>query len=188
MRRVVVGFVLVFGILGLFGGCGKNESSSARSIQKPKRFVLEIVDQKQPKKLVILQKGDGFVLEGREDRALLFDIYATWCPPCRAEAAVLGDIQKRFGKALLVIGLTIEEGIEDAKLLNYRKLYGADYALASAKTAAPLIDAIAKQQGIGRRFALPYMVLYHKGKSINDYVGAVEEEFILSDIKEALGR
>ena len=41
---------------------------------------------------------------------------------------------------------------------------------------------------MGPRYPIPLMAMYKDGKYINHYVGAVQEEFVESDIKRALNK
>jgi len=47
---------------------------------------------------------------------------------------------------------------------------------------------MAKMLQLGERFPIPMMAMYKDGELIQHYIGAVEEEFIESDIKQALKR
>jgi len=61
-------------------------------------------------------------------------------------------------------------------------MYDAQYTLVNSKTNRRLIDDIAKNLEVGDRFPIPLMAMYLDGKLVNHYVGAIEEEFIESDI------
>jgi len=129
---------------------------------------------------------NGFTVENTDKKIVIFDIYATWCPPCRTAASHLSSLQKKYKDDLLVIGLTIENPISNEKLKEFKKMYKVNYTLVNSDQNQPLINEIAKSLKIGERFPIPLMAIYKDGKLINHYVGAVEEEFIQSDIKKAL--
>jgi len=80
-----------------------------------------------------------------------------------------------------------ENDIANEKLLEFRKMYNANYTLVNSKENRRLVNDIAKSLEVGERFPIPLMAMYLDGKLINHYVGAIEEEFIESDIKRALG-
>ncbi len=49
-------------------------------------------------------------------KVVLLDIWATWCPPCRAEVPYLVDLHKYFkGKAVSIVGVSIDDNKEDVK-------------------------------------------------------------------------
>jgi cytochrome c biogenesis protein CcmG/thiol:disulfide interchange protein DsbE len=41
-------------------------------------------------------------------KVVLIDLWATWCPPCRALVPELNEYQKKFGHDLVVIGISDE--------------------------------------------------------------------------------
>ncbi|MDF1877840.1 TlpA family protein disulfide reductase, partial [Sulfurimonas sp. SAG-AH-194-L11] len=129
----------------------------------------------------------GFSIKEAQGKVIILDIFATWCPPCQAEASHLSSLQKKYKDSLLVLGITVENDIENAKLQNFKTQYSADYALVNSNENARLIDALAKKLKIGSNFGIPLMAMYKDGVLINFYQGAVEEEFLESDIKKALG-
>jgi len=174
----------------LFQGCSKEDSSKnttqeANALLSTNEFVLNSLDNKQ---YIIEKKGDGFELKGAKGKVLILDVFATWCPPCQAEASHLASLQKKYKDDLNVIGITVEADVPNSKLENFRKQFHADYTLVNSSENARIIDEIAKKLKLGRDFGIPLMVLYKDGKLVNYYQGATEEEFIESDIKKALGK
>ncbi|SFV50184.1 PUTATIVE LIPOPROTEIN THIREDOXIN [hydrothermal vent metagenome] len=178
-------------LLLALSGCNENnkEKTTTKSHHKEissNTITLSPIDTNST--IEIKKTANGFVLKNDPKKILIFDIYATWCPPCRAEAKVLWDIQKKMQKDVVVIGLSIEENITNKKLQAYKQKYQANYILTNSPKNQEMIDEIAKNLKIGKRFPIPLVALYKDGKLINFYSGATEEEFILSDIKQAKGK
>ncbi len=146
-------------------------------------FVLTSTDNKQ---YVIIKTATGFTLENNKDKIIILDVFATWCPPCRATAPSLSTLQKKYKDNLVVIGITIEDGISNSKLKDFKKANSANYVIVNSNQNRPMVNEIAKSLNLGERFPIPVMAMYQNGKLINHYVGAVEEEFIENDIKMAL--
>lgn len=174
----------------LFQGCSENreKKSTANSVNdmiSKNEYVLTGIDKKQ---YIVKKDGNGFVLEGSKDKIVIFDIFATWCPPCRATAKHLSSLQEKYKDNLIVIGITIEDNIEDSKLQDFAQKYTADYILVNSNQNRRLSDAIVKELNLGERYPIPTMAMYKNAKLINHYVGATEEEFIDSDIRNALGK
>lgn len=134
----------------------------------------------------VTKAGLNFTVKGQEEKVIIFDIFATWCPPCRAEASHLSHLQKKYNSDLLVVGVTIEDEISNADLEKFKTTYGADYAIVNSKANEGLYRAIASATKVGQRFPIPLMVMYKDGQYINHYVGQTPEEMIESDIKKAL--
>ncbi len=129
----------------------------------------------------------GFILENAKGKVIIFDIYATWCPPCQAATLHLSSLKEKYKDNLIIIGLTIEEKIPNEKLKEFKDTYKINYTLVNSEQNKRLIKEIASALKVGNRFPIPLMAIYKDGKLLNNYVGAVEEEFIESDIKRALG-
>ena len=179
--------ILLISILSalLFHGCSSEENSSANNMVSGNEYVLTGLDKKQ---YVVKKKDGGFLLEGAEGKVVIFDIFATWCPPCRAAATHLSSLQKKYKDDLIIIGVTIEDKILDTKLQEFKKEYNAEYIMVNSDQNRPLCDAITKELKLGDRYPIPTMAMYKDGKLINYFVGATEEEFIDSDIRRALGK
>lgn len=177
-------FVALFSVAILFQACS-DKTEDANNIVSSNEFVLTATDNKQ---LVVKKELDGFILENAKGKVIIFDIFATWCPPCKASATHLTSLQNKFKDDLVIIGLTIEEGIPNAKLLEFKKEYNAQYTIVNSDQNRILIDEIASALELGDRFPIPIMALYKDGKFINHYIGEVQEEFVESDIKRALGK
>jgi len=177
-------FIALLSVSILFQACS-DKTEDANNIVSSNEFVLTSTDNKQ---LVVKKELDGFILENAKGKVIIFDIFATWCPPCRASATHLTSLQNKFKDDLVIIGLTIEEGIANAKLLEFKKEHNAQYTIVNSDQNRILIDEIASALELGDRFPIPIMALYKDGKFINHYIGEVQEEFVESDIKRALGK
>jgi len=151
----------------------------------PNKFELTSITDK---KYTIKKDKDGFYLKDNKNKIILLDIFATWCPPCRAEASHLTSLQKKYPNDLVVIGITIEDGIPNEKLENFKHQSDAEYILVNSKTNATLVDAVISSLKMDKNFGIPLMVMYKDGQLIRYYQGITEEEFIESDIKIALDK
>ncbi|MBA1432341.1 MAG: TlpA family protein disulfide reductase [Epsilonproteobacteria bacterium] len=170
----------------LFQGCSSEEKSQeeANALLAKNEIVLTSTDNKQ---LVLKKTDEGYTLDNSKAKILILDIFATWCPPCQAEAPHLASLQKKYKENIKIIGLTIEENIPNSKLETFKSKYSADYTVVNSSENSRLIDEVAKKLQLGNNFGIPLLVLYKDGKVLKYYQGAAEEEFIESDIKRALG-
>lgn len=187
LKKSIIFTSIIFSLI--FQGCSnnadENKKTGVNDMLSVNEYVLSGLDKKQ---YVVKKQGNGFTLEGAKNKVVIFDIFATWCPPCRAAAKHLSSIQEKFKDDVIVIGITIEDNILDQKLLDFKKEYTANYILVNSDQNRRLSDAIVKELNLGERYPIPTMALYKDGVLINHYVGAAEEEFIESDIKRALGQ
>ncbi len=91
LQLLALGVLLVAGV----GGCQRSGLSEG---DKAPEF--------------LLQRSDGAVRKLRDyrGRILLLNLWATWCPPCRAEIHLLNAIERDFSKrGVAVLGLAGDE-------------------------------------------------------------------------------
>ena len=186
LKKTVLAIIITIAMFSQ--GCSDEKEltskiEEANSMLANNEFVLTSTDNKQ---YVITKTTTGLSLQKNKDKIVIFDIFATWCPPCRATAPILSNLQKKYKDDIVVIGVTVEDGILNSKLEDFKKNNSANYTLVNSDTNRALINEIAQSLNLGERFPIPLMAIYKNGKLINHYVGATEEEFIEHDIKMAL--
>ncbi len=172
-------------LLMLLQGCGDSTEQQGDSLVASNEFVLT---DTHGMPYTVVKEGNNFTLKGHENKIVLFDIFATWCQPCRAEAPHLASLQKKFPDDIVVIGITIEDGISNATLNNFKEQHGADFIVVNSDANRPFYRSLAAAINIGQQFPIPLMIMYQNGAYANHYVGMVAEEMIESDIKQLLGR
>jgi cytochrome c biogenesis protein CcmG/thiol:disulfide interchange protein DsbE len=74
--------------------------------------------------------GDTVSLETLRGEAVLLNIWATWCPPCREEMPELQALADEYGpRGLRVIGVSIDaRGAENA-IREFLEEYGIDFTI-----------------------------------------------------------
>lgn len=170
----------------MFQGCFEDKKvEEANSMVSTNEYILTSTDSKQ---YIIKKESEGFVLEGAKGKVIVIDIFATWCPPCKAAASHLSSLQEKYVDDLVILGVSVEDGITNEKLQEFAKQHDARYALINSLTNRRLINDVATSLKVGERFPIPLMAMYKDGKLVNHYLGAIEEEFVESDIKKALGK
>ncbi|MFA6143216.1 MAG: TlpA disulfide reductase family protein [Sulfurimonas sp.] len=168
----------------LFNGCGSDESSDEPLVSTASFKLLDTNGQSYS----VEKRGGNFTLDAGKDKIVLFDIFATWCPPCRAEVRHLGNLQKKYGDNLIVMGITIEDDVSNDELEKFKQKYGGNYVVSNKAENQTLARAIASALGVGQNFPIPLMVLYKNGQYVTHYTGATPEEMIDNDIAQALGK
>ena len=170
----------------LFAACS-SDSDKAQELNEMVATNEYVLTQTDAAQLTVIKVKNGFALKDAKDKLLLISIFATWCPPCQGEAMHLTSLQNKFKEHLVIVGVTVEEGISNEKLQEFKTEFKADYTIVNSSSNTQLISAVAQELKIGRNFGIPLMALYKNGELISFYQGATEEEFIESDIKKALG-
>jgi len=184
-------FIPLLAVSLFFQACSnetkKEESTTqkANAILSTNEFPLRSIDNTQ---LTLQKTSQGFYLKNDKNKLLLIDVFATWCPPCQASASHLSSLQKKYEKDIKVIGVSVEDNIDNAKLQEFATQHNATYTLVNSDQNRRLIDTLAQQLKLGNNFGIPLLAIYKDGKLIRFYQGATEEEFIESDIKRALGK
>ena len=185
--------LLIIPFLALFlGGCGdenKSEASQAKtsdatpttsvpsqsaSLEAP--FDLTLMDESK----MTLQKFDkGFKVEGN-DEAILFNFFATWCPPCKAEIPHLNNLNDKFKGKLKIVSVLMEDKSKD-EIDAFIKKFKINFDVAYGEGNFRFAKALGGVVGI------PYMVLYRpNGEYATHYVGLVPEEMLESDINKVI--
>ncbi|MBU0631859.1 TlpA family protein disulfide reductase [bacterium] len=183
LKRSVI--ISALAITLLFQGCNNNKNSE-NSIIATNKFVLDDLSKESH---TITKEGNNFTLDNAKGKVVIFDIFATWCPPCRAEASHLASLQAKYKEDVVVAGLSIQKDLTTADIVDFKNEYGANYMMFVSEDNRKLAFSIASTlEGLESDFPIPLMVMYKDGNLVNYYVGATPEEFIENDIKKALGK
>ncbi|WP_298086552.1 TlpA disulfide reductase family protein [uncultured Campylobacter sp.] len=151
----------------------QSQSASA-SIEAP--FELTLMDESK----MTLQKFDkGFKVEGN-DEAILFNFFATWCPPCKAEIPHLNNLSDKFKGKLKIVSVLMEDKSKD-EIDAFMKKFKINFGISYGENNFLFAKALGGVVGI------PYMVLYKpNGEYATHYVGLVPEEMLESDINKVI--
>ena len=151
----------------------QSQSASA-SIEAP----LELTRMDESK--MTLQKFDkGFKVEGN-DEAILFNFFATWCPPCKAEIPHLNNLSDKFKGKLKIVSVLMEDKSKD-EIDAFMKKFKINFGISYGENNFLFAKALGGVVGI------PYMVLYKpNGEYATHYVGLVPEEMLESDINKVI--
>ena len=145
-----------------------------------------------------LRKEKGFVIEGEEDKILMFDFFGTFCQPCKEEALELSKLWQNNSKHFVIIGLSHFEEVSDEEVLKFAKDYNAFYFLSNSKEKDRLIAQILKDISYQNMEQLPFKVVlkngvyqnvsdfWNKGNKVLFYLGKVPSELIQEDINTIL--
>jgi thiol-disulfide isomerase/thioredoxin len=74
--------------------------------------------------------GADVKLASFKGRVILLNFWATWCGPCRAEIPSLVELQRQYGKDVVILGVSVDDPVEKLKpyatdmKMNYPVLVG----------------------------------------------------------------
>jgi peroxiredoxin len=87
---------------------------------KAPNFTLPTIDGKT------FTLADNFKAPGK---VVVLDLWATWCPPCRAEIPHLINLQSKFkNKRVTIVGVSLDRG--KAEVVDFAKEQGINYIVA----------------------------------------------------------
>ena len=128
----------IFTIL-IFTGCNDKLEEEKENLSVKKHTIVEqssytIEDVSSGEKYILKRQNGGFIVQGHEDKVVMLDMYATYCPPCRKEAPHLTDLQVRYSDKLLIIALNTFEDVSDLYIDDaFRFTYGAFYFISNSE-------------------------------------------------------
>lgn len=173
--------------LFMLGGCSDSKQAqqgeAANALIAKTGYDLHSIDGQ---KLTVTKEGADFIMENVKEPVVIYDIYATWCPPCRTTAPHLSSLQKKFEGSVKIVGVSIEEGESNDHFKRFAEDIGISYTLVNSPDNQKLSRAIAGAIGIGQEFPIPLLVIYDKGRYVKYYTGIVPEEMLESDLKQLL--
>ena len=186
----------------IFTGCSeepKEETPPVKVYTTVEQSSYTIHDISSGAKFVLKRENGAFVVEGHEDKVVMFDMYGTFCPPCRKEAPHLTDLQVKYSDKFIIIALNIFEDVEDLYIdNNFRYTYGAYYFISNSLHNKIIVSTLLKDIDYKIPMQLPFKVIlkdakYQKLTDIYDgnpennfYLGAVSTNVIEKDLQKIL--
>ena len=179
--------ILLTAILTLliFTACNddKNiETTKQTKVVAPVQISKDIVLQDTTgKEIKVTRLENGFIFEGYENKIILVNFFATWCPPCKAEIPHLNNLQEKYKKDLKIISILLEENKSNEDVIGFMNNNNIEFTITNSPDNYKLAKAV------GGVKSIPFMLIYDKnGKYSQHYTGAVPEEMIEADIKKIL--
>lgn len=197
MKKLLIFILSVF----IFVGCSNDDEDTFDKPTILKNGEKVEVVSTYGQKLTFKKTDEGIVLDGNEDKIVLFDIFGTFCEPCVREAPALMKIQLDYNDELVLVGLSYFENVDDEYIINnFQKPHNAHYFIAkNSSQNKALVDTIVNDIKYERMISLPFKVILHNGeyKTVTDkwegkdnvkyYIGDVGTSLIETDIKRILG-
>ena len=185
MQFKKMSFFILFFIL-LFAGCdSKDESSQKDAIQNAisKENATFFVDLETTNKEILKTKisKNKIEFENINNKVILVNFFATWCPPCKAEIPYLIELKKKYPNDLEVVAVLLEKDRTHDDITAFINEFEINYKVTNASSNYLL------EQAVGGVKTIPTMYLLNKKGEIQQrYIGIVLEEMLDIDIKKAM--
>jgi thiol-disulfide isomerase/thioredoxin len=90
LRRVVYAFILGLGLIWIYLSADKSNASDSATVTAPQQGFLA------PDFELPTSTGETLTLSDLRGQAVLINLWATWCPPCREEMPSIEKIYNEY--------------------------------------------------------------------------------------------
>ena len=173
----------------LYSGCDNKSTIddsviSKKSLQEAKfeakTFNLTTIDGKVIN-FKSTEEGIDFA-DFKGKKAILIDVFATWCPPCIEEIPVLKEVREKYKDNFEIVSVLFEQDKTKEEIVQFIAKHGITYPITMGEENFRL----AKELGDIKK--VPEMFLFSKdGKFIKKFVGKIPKEELDQYIKMAIG-
>lgn len=119
--------------------------------------------------------------EFKGKKAILIDVFATWCPPCIEEIPVLKEVREKYKDNFEIVSVLFEQDKTKEEIVQFIAKHGITYPITMGEENFRL----AKELGDIKK--VPEMFLFSKdGKFVKKFVGKIPKEELEQYIKIAI--
>ena len=106
LRRVVYALILTLGLIWIYLSADKSNNSDTATVAAPQQGFLA------PDFELATSNGETVKLSDLRGQAVLVNLWATWCPPCREEMQSIEKVYKEYkdqGFLVLAVNMTYQD-------------------------------------------------------------------------------
>lgn len=177
-----ISFFVILSIIFLLTGCDSKDPEAIKNAiaKEQEPTVIELKTNNDQLINATISKNK-IIFSGQENKVVLLNFFATWCPPCKAEIPHLNRLKERYKEQFEVIGVLVEKSKTKEEVNAFIEEYEIQFPVTNHTTNFTLADAV------GGVKSIPTMLLFDKnGTLIRKYIGIVPEEMLEIDIKKGL--
>jgi thiol-disulfide isomerase/thioredoxin len=173
----------------LFTACSsssdKTDKNNKQDIKKQATIAKKsneiILKDVEGNKIIVTKTKKGYTFSNAKNKIVMISFFATWCPPCIAEIPHLNNLQEKYKNDISIIGISLEENKSNSDMKKFINYNAINYTISNSPGNQQLAKAVGGVNNI------PFMIMYNKnGDYVTNYLGAVPQEMIDSDIESAL--
>jgi cytochrome c biogenesis protein CcmG/thiol:disulfide interchange protein DsbE len=174
-RRLFFILILIAGLAWIFFSMDNTGSSTAGEISAPQEgfvapdFTLETTDQQT------------ITLSELKGQAVLVNVWATWCPPCRAEMPAIEKLYLEYrDRGFIVLGLNDTVQDKQEAIIPFIKEYNLTFPI--------LLDELGEVSHTYQIRSLPTSFFINRDGTVNEVVvgGPMSEALLRTRIEDIL--
>jgi len=124
LRRSLYTIILIAGLVWIFLSADKTNSATAGRIPAPQKGFLA------PEFNLGTSDGQSVKLMDYRGKAVLINLWATWCPPCRAEMPTIEKIYQEYqSQGLVVLGVNSTFQDEPPQIVPFINQYNITFPI-----------------------------------------------------------
>ena len=174
MYKLFISLLLIYTLVG----CSKKNYHENKPVTSQETSVGD--NNKAPEFTLPSTDGKNIRLSDYKGKVVIVDFWATWCAPCRKGIPDLIEIQKEFGKKVVVIGISLDT---DSKrdVVPFMQKFGINYPIT--------YGTLEVTQQYGGVEAIPTSFVINKnGKIVDKHVGLVPKSEYADLINKLLSK
>ncbi|HEY9152721.1 MAG TPA: TlpA disulfide reductase family protein [Anaerolineales bacterium] len=175
LRRSLYAIILLAGLVWIFISADKTNSATAGRIPAPQKGFLA------PEFKLETSDGKTISLADYRGKAVLVNLWATWCPPCRAEMQTIEKVYQEYqDQGLVVLGVDSTVQDDPTAIAPFVKQYGITFPI--------LLDVNGEASSLYELRSLPTSFFIGRDGVIQDIVvgGPMSEALVRTDIEAIL--
>jgi peroxiredoxin len=124
VRRTLEILALLVGLIWIFASADSTGTSTGGRIPAPQKGFLA------PDFNLATPKGEKVTLSNLRGKAVLINIWATWCPPCRAEMPAMESFYQQYkASGLIVLGINATNQDNQLDIVPFVNQYGLSFPI-----------------------------------------------------------
>ena len=176
-RRILFISILLLGLGWIYLSADQTGASTSGAIPAPRKGFLA------PDFTLKTLEGETVHLSDYRGQAVLLNLWATWCPPCRAEMPAIQKMYEKYkdqGFIVLAVDMTYQDVASDVEP------FVQDYGL----TFPILMDTTGQAASLYELRSLPSSYFIDRDGIIQEVVigGPMAEALLLTRIKSLIGK